>query len=158
MTLPAGKNENGGKRKGAGTNFSGIPCHGGAAPAAADPRRTRGHAGELLARRHLEREHYAIIETNYASRYGEIDIIASKDGVVSFVEVKARRDKQFGEPFEAVGPRKRSQIRRMAEMWLAEHQRDDGFKNLLFRFDVISILLDEADGAAEFIHIKNAFD
>lgn len=122
-----------------------------------DPRQARGRAGEEIARRYLQRRLYAIIQINYRSRYGEIDIIACRDGKVAFVEVKARRDKKFGEPFEAVGPRKQRQLRRLAEMWLAEHQRQLQDQNLTFRFDVISMVLDKNNRPTEFKHIKNAF-
>ncbi|MEK7817141.1 MAG: YraN family protein, partial [Actinomycetota bacterium] len=94
---------------------------------------------------------------NYRRRYGEIDIIARQGGTVAFVEVKARRDKSYGEPFEAVGPRKQRQLRRMAQMWLAEHERQLQGHDLTFRFDVISMVLDGSNRPTEFMHIKNAF-
>jgi putative endonuclease len=123
----------------------------------ADPRRIRGRAGEAIARRFLEEDGCEILETNYRSRYGEIDIIVRRGSIVAFVEVKARRSRRHGEPFEAVGHRKRNQIRRMAAMWVAAGQSDQGLRACSFRFDVISILLDGKGGLREISHMKDAF-
>lgn len=122
-----------------------------------DPRRARGRVGEEIARRYLAQQEYSILATNYRSRYGEIDIIVQRGGIVAFVEVKARRDRQYGEPFEAVGPRKQGQIRRMAEMWLAVNDSEPSLADCEFRFDVVSILLDGKGEAAELLHIEDAF-
>ncbi|MFA6000686.1 MAG: YraN family protein [Thermoleophilia bacterium] len=122
-----------------------------------DTRRTRGKAGEEIARRYLKDHDYSILASNFSSRYGEIDIIVRRGGIVAFVEVKARRDKQFGEPFEAVSPRKQNQIRRMAEMWLAANEGDAALEDCDFRFDVVSIMLDENDTATQLLHIEDAF-
>ena len=65
--------------------------------------------------------------------------------------------RKFGEPFEAIGPRKQAQIRRMAAMWLAEHQRDEGIAGLSFRFDAVSIMLDGRDEEAQLLHLEDAF-
>lgn len=122
-----------------------------------DLRLGRGRSGEAWARRHLRDQGYEIIESNYRSRYGEIDIIATRDDIVAFVEVKARRALSHGEPFEAVGPRKQLQIRRMAEMWVAQRQQDPSLRRCSFRFDVISILLDEDGRVASLDHLEDAF-
>lgn len=116
-----------------------------------DPRHNRGRAGEALACSYLEQGGYTIIETNYRSRYGEIDIIARRKRILAFVEVKARLGKLYGEPFEAVGPRKQNQIRRMASMWVATKQGDPELRECEFRFDVISVDLSgrESEGAQE---------
>ena len=122
-----------------------------------DPRGARGRAGEAIACRHLERRGYTVIQRNYRSRYGELDIIARSGDVVAFVEVKARRGRVFGSPLEAIGARKQAQLRRMAAMWLAEHQQDEGIGGLCFRFDAIAIMLDERDEAAQLHHLEDAF-
>ena len=54
-----------------------------------------GAAGEQIAVRFLKSKKYIIHTTNYSNRYGEIDIIAEKDGVVSFVEVKTRKNSHY---------------------------------------------------------------
>ncbi|MFA5809465.1 MAG: YraN family protein [Thermoleophilia bacterium] len=122
-----------------------------------DSRRTRGRAGEEIARGYLSDHDYSILASNFRTRYGEIDIIVQRGGIVAFVEVKARRDKQFGEPFEAVSPRKQGRIRRMAEMWLAANEGEAALADCDFRFDVVSIMLDENDRAAQLLHIEDAF-
>lgn len=122
-----------------------------------DPRRIRGRAGEEIARGYLRDHDYSILESNFRTRYGEIDIIVKRGGVVAFVEVKARRDKQYGEPFEAVNLRKQGQIRRMAGMWLAANEGDTALADCDFRFDVVSIMLDENSAASQLLHIEDAF-
>ena len=128
-----------------------------AGQAAGDPRRERGRKGEEIACRYLRRRLYSIIETNFRTRYGEIDIIARRGNTIVFIEVKARRDKSYGEPFESVTPRKQSRIRRMAESWLMAHQHESPYNDCDFRFDVISILLDGSGKPGEFRHIEDAF-
>jgi putative endonuclease len=139
----------------------------GAGRSSNDPRQSRGRAGEELACRFLEQNGYTIIETNHRSRYGEIDIIARKDGILAFIEVKTRLGKRYGEPFEAVGPRKQNQIRRMASMWVAANQGDPALRECDFRFDVISVYLSVLESqtgpppggkcGSGIVHMKDAF-
>ena len=132
-----------------------------------DLRKQRGRAGEKLACRFLEHSGYTIIETNHRSRYGEIDIIARRERILAFIEVKTRLGRRYGEPFEAVGTRKQNQIRRMASMWLAASQGDTALRECEFRFDVISVKLSElesqgnpssaVDSFPGIAHMKDAF-
>jgi len=115
-----------------------------------DPRCRRGRAGEALARRFLEFHGYTIIQTNFRSRYGEIDIIARRGLVIAFIEVKTRLSRRCGDPFEAVGLRKQNQIRRLAQMWLAVNQGDRQLSACEFRFDVISVMMSEREDGANF--------
>jgi len=78
---------------------------------------------------------------------GEVDIIASKDDAIVFVEVKTRNSSKYGRPCEAVNYTKQNKYRNMAGLYL---QRE-GLENAFVRFDVIEIL----DG--EINHIENAF-
>ena len=64
--------------------------------------RRRGNIGEDFAADYLEKEGYKIIERNYATKLGEIDIIAEKDGYIAFVEVKSRAEDCMYSPREAV--------------------------------------------------------
>lgn len=82
-------------------------------------RKLGGH-GEDFAARVLENAGYRILFRNYRSRTGEIDIIATRDGVLHFVEVKTRTDDEFGYPSDAVTENKRRSIRRTAECYLSE--------------------------------------
>lgn len=118
-----------------------------------NPRKDMGSLGEKLASRYLRRKGYRIIKTNYRTKIGEIDIIAQAKDTLVFCEVKARKNKQFGEPFEAVTLSKRRKIRRLAEHYLTcvnEGQSE-------YRFDVVSIILNDKDRVQEIGHIENAF-
>ncbi len=84
---------------------------------------------------------------NYASKFGEIDIIAQEKGTLIFVEVKTRASCQFGRPAEAVTPYKQNKIRGVANYYLMLYGQSESD----VRFDVIEILDDEIN------HIKNAF-
>lgn len=117
-----------------------------------DPRCRRGRAGEALACRFLAHHGYTIIQTNFRSRYGEIDIIARRGAVIAFIEVKTRLSRRCGDPFEAVGLRKQNQIRRLAQMWLAANQGDRQLRACEFRFDVISVMMsgrEEGEGSGD---------
>lgn len=113
--------------------------------------RSAGDWGEDLASRFLEDLGHTVIERNYRSRYGEIDLISRAGDALVFVEVKLRRGRGFGDPLEAVTPRKQEAIRSMAEQYLAE--REPEYEEL--RFDVIGILA--AGGPPEISHVEGAF-
>jgi len=111
----------------------------------------KGTIGEDLAVDYLKKKGYRILQRNYRFEYGEIDIVAEDGSVLVFVEVKARRSKEFGEPEDAVTPRKREKIRSTANGYLFENNIDD--KEC--RFDVIAI--DYQDNKTEIRHITDAF-
>jgi len=94
-----------------------------------------GKLGEVVARRELERRGYAVLATRYRSRYGEIDIVCDHDGVVVFVEVKARKSSRFGDAAETIPSRKRRRIAAMALDYLAWTNRLEH----PCRFDVVAI-------------------
>ncbi|MBC8525330.1 MAG: YraN family protein [Candidatus Cloacimonetes bacterium] len=108
--------------------------------------------GEDLATRFLEHNDYQIIERNYHSIYGEIDIVCKKDNQLIFVEVKARKSFKFGGPLEAVTEKKRQKIIKTAYHFLAKHQLE-----LSVRFDIITIQYIPKNNDYKFEHIKNAF-
>lgn len=109
-----------------------------------------GKWGEQLAVRYLKRRLYRIVATNYRCKAGEVDIIASRGGVLAFVEVKTRRGISHGTGIEAVTARKQRQIIRTAQWFLARQQLD-----LQPRFDVISIQVDGDRPVVE--HVSDAF-
>ena len=98
-----------------------------------------GDAGEGRAVAWLGEKGYRILERNYRIPSAEIDIIAERNGTVVFVEVKYRRSSAFGDPFEAVNPKKQAKIVRAAQHYVAKH----GLEGRDLRFDVVSILGDE---------------
>jgi putative endonuclease len=86
-----------------------------------DPRRATGRAAEALAVEHLRALGYAIVATNWRTRFGEIDVVARDRDTVVVVEVRSRRTAAFGSAADSVGPRKRQRLVRMAEAYLQQH-------------------------------------
>lgn len=86
-------------------------------------KREIGKSGESLACSYLKDNGYAILERNFKTPTGEIDIIAKRKGTLHFFEVKARHGFGFGSPFEALTPVKLKHIRRTAEWFLAKNKR-----------------------------------
>ncbi|MGN1415145.1 MAG: YraN family protein [Anaerovoracaceae bacterium] len=83
-------------------------------------RQTLGKLGEDLAAGLLTGEGYEILARNYRCRYGELDLIACRDGILTFVEVKTRQSSRFGAPAEAVTAEKQKKIRCTAACYLSE--------------------------------------
>jgi putative endonuclease len=110
-----------------------------------------GARGEALAVQYLQKKRFKILERNFATPVGEIDIIARQGRCLVFVEVKTRRSNAFGSPAEAVGPRKQRQVVRAAKWYLAAGQG----RGLQPRFDVMAILL--SGEMCEIEHIPAAF-
>lgn len=110
-----------------------------------------GKKGELLAKRYLEKEDYKILETNFRTRYGEIDVIALYENEIVFIEVKARSSIAHGLPCEAVNRNKQMKIRRVAGYYLLV----SGNNGRNCRMDVIEILI--TDRRRFLRHIRDAF-
>src|SRR5215510_10293272 len=104
-----------------------------------DARQILGKHGEDLACAELQRLGYAILERRYRTRFGEIDIVASLDGVTVFVEVKTRVGEQFGVAAEAITEWKQRRLTQMAVDYLAKHSLHDR----PCRFDVVAIDMDD---------------
>lgn len=115
-------------------------------------RQILGKAGEDIAEKFLKSQGYKILEKNYKSRLGEIDIIAKDKDTFCFVEVKMRTQKDYGSGFEAVTPRKQHQISKTALGYLKEHQLLDASA----RFDVVAITCDVSETQIDLL--KNAFE
>jgi putative endonuclease len=126
-----------------------------------DRRRTRGALGEQIAERHLERRGYRVIERNFRTRYGEIDLIAVEPRAIVFCEVKTRvspgRAGPAG-PLDAIGRSKQKQLRMMAGQWLAARAgRSCRPRRADLRFDAIGVTL-AADGRLLALdHLEGAF-
>jgi putative endonuclease len=122
-------------------------------------RQRRGSLGEQIAVDHLEARGYEIVERNYRTRFGELDVVAADDDALVFCEVKTRvANGQSGPamPLDAIGSQKRRRIRRMAAQWLAEGgsarpRRAD------LRFDAIGVVLDAGGRLMALEHIEAAF-
>ncbi|QQS49837.1 MAG: YraN family protein [Bacteroidota bacterium] len=109
-----------------------------------------GKEGEALAADYLIRNGYILLDTNWKFQKNEIDIVASKDGLVVIVEVKSRQTSRHGDPAEAITIAKQKRLIEAADHYL-EHLAYAAE----VRFDVISIVFGE--NGAELTHIKEAF-
>jgi len=121
-----------------------------------DPRRHLGQLGEQLAAEHLARRGFEIVERNYRTRWGELDIVAFDGRVLAFCEVKTRRSNgDRRRAFEALHSAKRSQVRKMAGRWLIE--RSDRPHADELRFDAIGVTFTLDGRLLGIEHLEGAF-
>lgn len=116
-------------------------------------RKNLGDYGENIALKFLEKRGYAIIDQNFSSRYGEIDIIAlhpKETDTICCIEVKTRISTDFGSPEEAVTYDKIKRLHDTACSYFFQNRIEDK----IFRLDVISILIDRLAKKAKIRHIK----
>lgn len=109
----------------------------------------RGQHGEQLAQRHLREQGLSLLETNYRSRWGEIDLIMQDGPILVFVEVRLRAASTYGSAAETIGTRKQQRLIRTAQHYLQTH------RDARARFDVIAITT--GDHAPQIEWIKDAF-
>ncbi|MFH1657334.1 MAG: YraN family protein [bacterium] len=95
-----------------------------------------GGLGEDIAKAYLENKGYKIIERNYRTKYAEIDIVAKKEGVLVFVEVRTKTGKMFGIPEETINKRKKEKLKRNAIAYMTKKE----WKGL-GRIDAVCIVL-----------------
>ena len=109
-----------------------------------------GQTGEAVVVKSLEKQKFTILATNYRVSFGEIDIIAQKDDIIAFIEVKTRKQ-QFGAIGDLVNFSKQKKIIKTAHHYIATHN----FQQKTYRFDVafVSFQNDEP----EITYIQNAF-
>ena len=107
-----------------------------------------GRYGEQIAADFLRKKGYVILACGYRSYRGEIDIIAQKDEVVAFVEVKTRKNQSYLPASAAVGREKQRRIIATAEHWISQQESDAQFS-----FDIIEVYTEDKT----IRHIKNAF-
>jgi putative endonuclease len=118
-----------------------------------DPRHLLGLDGEMAALEFLLDKGYRILEHRYRVGRWEVDLIAERDGVVAFVEVKTRRGMNHGRPAEAVTWHKRREMTRVARAWEDRSRR----ARRQLRFDVIEVLQSRNGGVVVARHIEDAF-
>lgn len=111
-------------------------------------KRKVGSNYEQIASEYLLDHGYTILVNNYHCKFGELDIIAKKDDIITFVEVKYRKTKSMVDALESVGYRKQVVISKCAKYFLTVSR----LLNQACQFDVIGF-----DGE-ELVHIKNAFE
>lgn len=113
-----------------------------------------GRAAEEAAARYLQRRGWRLLGRNVRIGRGELDLIARRGPVLAFVEVKARRSAAAGAPEDAVTPRKRRQVARLAGLWLALRPWAlDGVTDV--RFDIVAV--DATAVPAAVRHLAAAF-
>ena len=121
-----------------------------------DARHRLGRLGERLAADHLARRGFEILQRNFRTRWGELDIVAFDGQTLAFCEVKTRRLRPgTGNPFDAVNQAKRSQVRKMAGQWLIE-QPDRPYADVL-RFDAIGVTFNLEGELVALEHLEGAF-
>jgi len=113
-----------------------------------------GKKGEDIAERYLKGHGYKILEKNYRSPSGEIDIIALDKGTIAFIEVKTRRSDEFGPPELSVNYIKRQRIIRSASHFLSKRR----IKDTPCRFDIVSITESPDKRERKVSLIKDAFE
>jgi len=118
-------------------------------------RRTLGQIAESLAADLFCDLGFEILFRNWRRPQAEIDLIATKDGVCVFVEVRSRTGQEHGHALETVTRTKRAQVVRAARLFLSE-VTPPGARE--FRFDVVAVTFDEEGGVTERIHVPGAFD
>ena len=107
-----------------------------------------GRWGEQAASDYLEKSGYTILERNFRSAHGEIDLIAQQDNILVFVEVKARSSNRYGAPEFSVTPRKQQHILSAAQEYVLAHPE---FRT--WRVDVIAV--EGETGEAKIRHFEN---
>ena len=113
-----------------------------------------GEKSESVAVDFLKKQGYRIIELNYRTKLGEIDIIAKQEKTLVFIEVKARKSSRFGRPELAVTPKKQRKISMVALFYLKSTKQS----NAKARFDVVAINSAKAKESPNIKIIKNAFE
>ena len=110
-----------------------------------------GNTGEALAVAYLSEKDYKILHKNWRHSHWEVDIIAEKETILHFVEVKTRRTKKFGHPEESVGKKKIQNLINAAEEYLYQYPQ---WKRI--RFDILSITILK-DEPVEYFLIEDVY-
>ncbi len=111
-----------------------------------------GMLGENSVVKHLKKNKYKIVEQNYISRFGEIDIIAKNKEFLAFVEVKTRKENSLVSGLNAVDSIKQQKIILTAEYYLSQNET-----SLQPRFDVAEVIYAQNSKKLQINYIENAF-
>ena len=123
------------------------------------PRRKLGAIGEDEAAAHLERLGHQILDRNFRTRYGEVDVVSSTGACLVFCEVKTRMTGGRSGPasaLEAIGPAKRRRLRLMAREWFRVRGGHERLPRGV-RFDAIGVVLDARRQLVALDHVEDAF-
>ena len=114
-------------------------------------RQAFGELGEKIAERWLRRRGWKVVNRRFRNGHRDIDLVVEQDGMVAFVEVKARRGNDFGGPVAAVNWRKQKELTKSAQIWIDRH----GHPLEQYRFDVVGVLVNGAQVRVS--HVPGAF-
>ncbi len=117
-------------------------------------RQSLGRFGESIAAAFLEKKGYTILERNWRTPYGEIDLIAMKNDVIAFVEVKTRASSSLGPPEISITPRKEEHMRSAAEYFIQQHPESIND----WRIDAITIQIQANNSPPLIDHFENAIN
>lgn len=109
-----------------------------------------GKRGEEIAAEFLKKQGVDIIEKNYHTKFGEIDLIGFDKSTIIFIEVKLRNNDNFGTPVEAITQTKLKRIYKSALWYISVHKN-----NYDYRFDVIAIRKDNINRCYHLEWFKN---
>lgn len=115
-------------------------------------RRELGQQGEALASDFLARRGYRVVARNHRTRFGELDLVVQDGPEMVFVEVKTRIGGDQTAPEESVSPAKARRLARLAEAYLMDHGREE----MMWRIDVVAVLLDREGRLRRIDHLRNA--
>ncbi len=111
-----------------------------------------GNFGEMLALNYLESLNYKILDRNFNTSYGEIDIIAKEKNEYVFIEVKTRTSKNYGRPADAVDFKKKKHIQNASKIYIYKHKLEDKY----IRYDIVEVYF--IDECRYYInHLRNNF-
>jgi putative endonuclease len=116
-----------------------------------NPNKILGNYGEDRAAEYLADRGYEIIERNWRTGAGEIDLVTREAECLVFIEVKTRSGSGFGHPFEAITPNKVARMRRLAAQWAVARQ----VPAIKVRLDAIAVLV--SGGRVHIEHLKDVF-
>ncbi|HQQ63519.1 MAG TPA: YraN family protein [Pseudomonadales bacterium] len=114
--------------------------------------RAHGQAVEQVACRYLQQQGLVLVDSNFNSRGGELDLVMTDKDTLVFVEVRFRKSDRFGSPLESITASKRQKLLRTAQLYLLAHRQ---WQNRPCRFDVIAARPGES--GLQFEWIQNAF-
>jgi putative endonuclease len=122
-----------------------------------DPRNARGAAGEQAAAEMLSALGFEILERNFRTRFGELDIVASDRDTLVFCEVRSRVGRDgLGWALQSIGPGKRLQLRKMAREWFRLTTAATP-RTRATRFDAVAVALSPAGRVLSIEHVRDAF-
>ena len=117
-------------------------------------RRSRGNRCEALAAAYLARQGFCLLERQFRTRAGEIDLIAQEGGTLCFIEVRSKSGGRFGTAAESVTPHKQRRLALVAQQYLQSRPR---LQRAVCRFDVVTLDASADAAPPTIVLLRNAF-